>query len=284
MTLSELIYQYKKGLANIYDEAEVDSIIFLAIENVANLKRIDVSLNKNVVIEIPVLNRFLEILEALKKQEPIQYILGSTEFYSLPFQVNQHVLIPRQETEELVDWILKCHSTQKELNILDIGTGSGCIAISIKKNRPAFEVSALDVSASALSIARENAIINNTEIDFIQESILDTNCLYAAKDFDLIVSNPPYVLQSEKKEMAENVLAYEPHLALFVADYNALMFYEAIANIALRKLKSGGYLYFEINESKGPELVAMLLKKGFLAIELRKDLNDKDRMIKCQRV
>lgn len=223
--------------------------------------------------------RVKEIVERLKQNEPIQYILGETEFYSLNLKVAPGVLIPRQETEELVDWILKT-TKDKNLKILDIGTGSGCIPVALKKNLPAASLTALDVSTEALRIAQSNALENKVEVQFLHADVLN----WENREWDLydiIVSNPPYVRHLEKKLMEANVLEHEPQLALFVSDDDPLLFYREIAQLAMRQLNSGGRLFFEINEFLGAEMLALLNDLGFRDIELRKDLNGKDRMLMC---
>jgi len=220
------------------------------------------------------------ILEQLKKEIPIQYLLGSTSFYGLNFEVNSDVLIPRPETEELVDWIIKdCLIFRNDvtLKIVDIGTGSGCIAISLAKNLPNAQVFAIDVSGKALATAKKNAELNNVEVTFIQKNILETASLDF--QFDIIVSNPPYVRNLEKVEINKNVLDNEPHLALFVDDNDALVFYRKIAELAQKSLSKNGQLYFEINQYLGKETVALLENLGFENLELRKDIYGNDRMI-----
>ena len=211
-----------------------------------------------------------DALQLLKKEQPIQYILGTTEFYGLPFKVNTHVLIPRPETEELVAWVLK-HAINKQgatnnYRILDIGTGSGCIAISLAKNLPKSKVYALDVSKEALKIAIQNAELNNVAIEFVEANILDIGtCDLDFKNlkFDIIVSNPPYVREQEKEFMKPNVVNNEPHLALFVKDKNPLQFYKAITEFALGRLKEEGALFFEINEYLGNDMIQILKKNHF---------------------
>ena len=222
------------------------------------------------------------ILEQLKKEIPIQYILGTTHFYGLEFEVNSNVLIPRPETEELVDWIVqksKIKNQESKIKILDIGTGSGCISISLAKNLPNAEVFALDVSDKALATAKSNAEFNQVEIQFIHQSILETEDL--GQQFDLIVSNPPYVRHLEKQEIKKNVLDNEPHLALFVEDNDALIFYRKIAQLAKKNLCPNGQLYFEINQYLSQETLDLLQEMGFKDITLRKDIYGNDRMIQC---
>jgi release factor glutamine methyltransferase len=219
------------------------------------------------------------ILAKLQQEIPIQYILGKTHFYGLDFEVDENVLIPRQETEELVEWIITNQQTNKPTNqqILDIGTGSGCIAISLAKNLPAAKVSAIDVSEHALSVAKKNADLNQVDVTFIHQNILETEDLQAT--FDIIVSNPPYVRNLEKAEIKKNVLEHEPHLALFVEDHDALIFYRKIAELAQKNLKENGQLYFEINQYLGKEMVDLLELMGFVEVALRKDIYCNDRMI-----
>ncbi|HBS53588.1 MAG TPA: peptide chain release factor N(5)-glutamine methyltransferase, partial [Flavobacterium sp.] len=222
------------------------------------------------------------ILEQLKKEIPIQYILGVTHFYGLEFEVNSAVLIPRPETEELVDWIIqnsKSKAQNSRLKILDIGTGSGCIAVALAKNLLNAQVFALDVSEQALATAKTNSEKNQVQLAFIHQSILET--LDLGQQFDIIVSNPPYVRELEKQEIKKNVLDNEPHLALFVEDNDALIFYRKIAQLAQKNLNPQGQLYFEINQYLGQEMLDLLQGMGFKNCELRKDIYRNDRMIQC---
>jgi release factor glutamine methyltransferase len=222
------------------------------------------------------------ILDKLKLEIPIQYILGTTHFYGLEFKVNENVLIPRPETEELVEWIISSAVNMpnfKNVKILDIGTGSGCIAISLAKNIPNAEVFAIDISDKALATAKENADLNKVNVAFTQRNILETKDL--EQQFDIIVSNPPYVRNLEKAEIKPNVLANEPHLALFVEDNDALIFYRKIAELATKNLSPEGKLFFEINQYLGKETVELLEKMHFKNSELRKDIYGNDRMIAC---
>ena len=226
----------------------------------------------------------MDIVNRLLKHEPMQYILGNAWFYGNKFIVTPDTLIPRSETEELVELILNTVANDEGLassnpKIIDIGTGSGCIAISLKLNLPHAHVWALDKSAGALAIAKQNAKELNAEIQFIEDDILNINQTETAQVFDIIVSNPPYILENEQENMSENVLAFEPHQALFIANHKPLLFYEAIANYALKYLKTNGYLFFEINQQFGNQTVNMLQEKGFLNIQLLQDINQNDRMI-----
>lgn len=299
MKLKGILRSYHEALDVQFGKNEVDSFFNLLIEHYLQLKRINLIMEPNHVVTDAQAQLLFQALEQLKLEEPIQYIIGETEFYGLSFKVNTHTLIPRPETEELVDWIkssyLESHTEQSrsmnedsqieasQFEILDIGTGSGCIAITLAKHILKAKVSALDVSEEALKIAEQNAKLNNVEVQFIHDDILKMS--YSARNpttkYDIIVSNPPYVRHLEKAEIKANVLNNEPHLALFVEDYNPLQFYKAICEFAQLHLKTNGLLYFEINEYLGDEMVQLLKEFDFKAIELKKDMFGKDRMIKA---
>lgn len=282
MTIKQYRDQFIQELTPLYDAGEAESFFYLILEFKHQLKRIDIALQPELVFSIAELETWNSVLEQLKKEIPIQYILGTTHFYGLEFEVNENVLIPRPETEELVDWIIKSQKSEvrnKKVKILDIGTGSGCIAISLAKNLPNAEVFALDVSEKALATAQKNAELNQVQVQFICQSILETEDL--GQQFDVIVSNPPYVRHLEKQEIKKNVLDNEPHLALFVADDDALIFYRKIAQLALKNLNQTGQLYFEINQYLGQEMLDLLQGMGFKNCELRKDIYRNDRMIQC---
>lgn len=284
-----LIKQYKdtffQELLSIYDAQEIESFFYLVLESFHCKKRIDLALEPEMEMDALQLLRWESVLAELKKQKPIQYILGETEFYGLPFLVNEHVLIPRPETEELVALILECTKYKVQstkLQLLDIGTGSGCIPIALKKNVPEAEVYALDVSEMALATAMKNAALNEVEVHFILKDILVDEDLGQA--FDVIVSNPPYVRHLEKAEIKPNVLEHEPHLALFVADDDALLFYRKIAALAQKHLNANGKLYFEINQYLGKATVALVESFGFAAVQLHQDIYGNDRMISATKV
>lgn len=280
MTLKEYRNHFKSKLKNIYPEEEIGSFFYLLSEKYLLLPRFEVTFQMDLKLSIDDISKFDEALNQLEKEVPIQYILGETEFYGLPFKVNSSVLIPRPETEELVEWIIKdCVEIKQPITILDIGTGSGCIAISLANKIPYSKIDALDISAKAIEIAKENAKLNQVPITFSEQDILALNKL--DKTYDIFVSNPPYVRISEKQKMQANVLNYEPHKALFVPDENALLFYKSIAEIALKSLKRNGNLYFEINEAFGPEIVGILNELGYENVTLKKDLFGKDRMVKA---
>ncbi|MDB4205047.1 peptide chain release factor N(5)-glutamine methyltransferase [Polaribacter sp.] len=284
MILKEFKLFFNEALSAIYPKTEIDSFFFILMEEKLKLQRIDTVLKPDFLITEKNLIDLKNILKRLQKEEPIQYILGNTEFYGLPFLVNENTLIPRTETEELIVWVIdeiKVLANNKitELSILDIGTGTGCIPISLAKNLTSLNISAIDISTEALLIAKQNAILNKVTIEFIELDILNAESL--PQEYDIIISNPPYVRELEKKEIKNNVLENEPHLALFVADENPLIFYNKIADLAKQQLSKNGMLFFEINQYLGKETVSMLAKKGFKNIQLKKDLFGNDRMIKC---
>ncbi len=270
---------FLEQLESYYDETEVESFFYIILENKNNFKRIDLALNIDLEFSFDDLIIWNEILEKLKLEIPIQYIIGTAHFYDLEFEVNKNVLIPRPETEELVDWIVSNNKNTNNLKILDIGTGSGCIAVSLAKNIPNSEVFALDISIKALATAKKNAESNKVNVAFIQKNILEINDLN--QKFDIIVSNPPYIRNLEKHEIHKNVLDNEPHIALFVNDNDALIFYRKIAELAIINLSDNGKLYFEINQYLGTETSVLLKNLGFKNIELRQDIYGNDRMIKC---
>lgn len=295
MILREFRIYFSTELSSIYPKTEIDTFFFLLIEEYLDFNRIDTVLKSDFKIGEEKLLLLKSALIRLKQEIPIQYILGKTEFFGYPFLVDRNTLIPRPETEELVEWIIKEVSSFQiqgatKLNILDIGTGTGCIPISLAKNILNTTISALDVSADALKIAKRNAVLNSVDINFIETDILKTASLNNLSNqltqpqniiFDVIVSNPPYVRELEKVEIQNNVLENEPHLALFVSDENPLIFYDKIADLAKKHLSKNGLLFFEINQYLGKETIVMLKQKGFRSIELRKDLFKNDRMIKA---
>jgi release factor glutamine methyltransferase len=290
MKIKEYRAHFIQELTPLYDAGEAESFFYLILEEKQQLKRIDLALHPDLVFSAAEIVVWNAILAPLKQEIPIQYLLGKTSFYGLDFSVNEHVLIPRPETEELVDWMLSDHrKTQQSNNLkmLDIGTGSGCIAISLAKNLPNATVFAIDVSEKALATAKKNAANNAVSVNFIHQNILDVVTLSAVEgineQFDVIVSNPPYVRNLEKEEIKKNVLDNEPHLALFVEDDDALIFYKKIAELAQENLTENGLLYFEINQYLGAAMIDLLEQMHFKNIELRKDIYGNDRMIKCTR-
>ncbi|HLA56087.1 MAG TPA: peptide chain release factor N(5)-glutamine methyltransferase [Flavobacterium sp.] len=270
---------FVQQLMPLYGTGEAESFFYLILEEKHKMKRIDLALNHNLEFSDAEVKEWNIILEKLQQEIPIQYILGKTHFFGLEFEVNDSVLIPRPETEELVDWVSSNLKTQKSSNprILDIGTGSGCIAISLAKNLPNAEIFAIDISEGALATAKRNAASNLVKVNFIQKDILKTSTL--EQKFDIIVSNPPYIRNLEKHEIKNNVLEHEPHLALFVDDHDALIFYRKIAELAKENLSENGQLYFEINQYLAKETMDLLEQTGFSFMELRKDIYGNDRMI-----
>jgi release factor glutamine methyltransferase len=292
MNIKSLKTHFFSELQTIQEDSEIESFFFILTEFLHNLKRIDVSLHPEFEVSETDLEKWKTIISELKTEKPIQYITGEAWFYGLRFEVNENTLIPRPETEELVEWIVESQKSIVEnlkiqksnnLTILDLGTGSGCIPITLKKEIPNAQVSAIDISEKALEIARKNASDNQVEVNFIHQDILTSQHLNISTSqpllFDVIVSNPPYVQNLEKQEIKRNVLDYEPHLALFVDDSDALLFYRKIAQLALKSLAPNGKLFFEINQYLGNETVELLEQLGFKNIELRKDFMGNDRMI-----
>ncbi|HEY0046067.1 MAG TPA: peptide chain release factor N(5)-glutamine methyltransferase [Flavobacterium sp.] len=269
---------FVEQLESTYDRLEAEQFFNLAVEHYHKLRRVDIALQPDLSFDDNDLLKYSIVLEKLKAQIPIQYILGETTFCGLRFLVNENVLIPRPETEELVAWILS-ETQNNNISILDIGTGSGCIAISLAHQLTNAKVTAWDVSKEALETASLNAQQNKVKIDFALVDVLEADA--EENQYDIIVSNPPYVRNLEKHEIASNVLDHEPHLALFVEDDDALLFYRKIASIAKVSLKKNGRLYFEINQHLGKETKLLLKNMGFVDIELRKDIYGNDRMIRC---
>jgi release factor glutamine methyltransferase len=280
MLIKDYKTKFLQELSFLNDVQEAESFFYILLEKNHQLSRVDLALQPNLIFTTDDLQAWNLILNQLKQEIPIQYIVGITSFYGLDFLVTKDVLIPRPETEELVEWILEDTATNTEnLDVLDVGTGSGCIAISLAKNNSKMAVEAIDISNEALTIAQKNADLNQVTIDFKLNNILELNDL--DKKYDIIVSNPPYVRNKEKEQMKNNVLKYEPHLALFVANENPLVFYEKIATLATNGLKENGKLYFEINQYLAQEMTSLLNKIGFKNIELKKDLFGNNRMMKA---
>lgn len=280
MTVEALEKVFCSQLSTIYDAEECKAIFRVVFCEVAQCQKSRFLLIKNEEVKLDIENSLLSILQYLKDSYPLQYILGRTDFYGLQFEVNPSVLIPRPETEELVDWIISTTKPALGATILDVGTGSGCIAVCLKKYLPLSNVYALDIMPDALATAKRNALLNRVDIDFLLLDILHPINAGLPK-FNVIVSNPPYITEAEKADMHANVLKNEPHVALFVAHKNPLLFYEAIADFARQNLFPNGKLFFEINSFLGNETIEMLKHKQFKNIILRKDLNGRDRMICC---
>ncbi len=282
MTLSNLKNKFKTTLHALYPSSEISSIFRYLVKHKLDLNAAEIVLEGNKEVKATDLDFFLTSLNRLQSKEPIQYIIGEANFYNSIFEVSPDVLIPRPETEELVAWIIDdiaLLNSNKILKVLDIGTGSGCIAISIAKYAENVAVSAIDFSKKALHIAERNALSNKVNIQFLETDILNAQDL--PEKYDIIVSNPPYVREKEKEQMHDNVLKHEPDEALFVTDENPLLFYDKISDLAKKSLVENGVLYFEINQYLGKEIKQLLETKGFERIELRKDFLEKDRMIKA---
>ena len=287
-TIKDVFTAYRQALSKLYDIRETEAITLLAVSEISNLSKAKIKAFPETELSHEQSEKLSEILTQLQTGKPIQYILGKTEFYGLPFNVNPLVLIPRPETEELVEWVIATLGNEQLAvgSILDIGTGSGCIAIGLKKNLPNFKVSAIDISTGALKTAKENADLNMVEINFIEADILNyksnpDSCRDVNRKSEIIISNPPYVTLHDKTRMHTNVTDFEPYTALFVPEDDPLVFYKAIADFAVKHLAKNGLLFFEINESYGNEVVQLLADKGFKNIELRKDMSARDRMVKA---
>jgi len=292
-TIKDVFAVFKQTLGDVYDAHETEALTLMVVNEISGLSKAQIKAFPEKEITVEQAERLNMILTRLQTGEPIQYILGHTEFYGFPFKVNPSVLIPRPETEELVEWVLTSVGSclLAVSNILDIGTGSGCIAISLKKNLPNASVSAIDISTGALETAKQNADLNKVKVDFIQEDILNSKFKIqnskksgANQKFEVIVSNPPYVTPYDKTQMHTNVTDFEPHSALFVPEDDPLIFYKAITDFAFDNLSASGLLFLEINESLGKETVELLQAKGFRDIELRKDMSGRDRMVRGTRI
>ena len=272
--MNKLVNIIPKFLSEInnFSRREVASFAYLSIEKILGYSKSDCIIHSNQELTNDNIISFENIISDLKQNIPIQYILGEAHFYDLKFKVNSSTLIPRGETEELVQYIL----LHDFISVLEIGTGSGCIAVSIAKNSNS-KITAIDNSVEALEIANSNAILNSVKINFLLSDIFNFS---DTKKYDLIVSNPPYVLESEKKIMDKNVLDYEPHNALFVSNNDPLVYYKEIAKIATNNLNKNGLLFFEINENYSKQIIELLSNLNFVDIELKKDINGRDRIIK----
>ena len=283
MKLHQLKINFTSALKDVHHQEEIVSFFYMLCDFFLKYSRFQTSLNKDITISKAHISSFEMATERLKAQEPIQYILGETEFYGLTFKLTKDTLIPRPETEELVDWILSNESFhQVPCRILDIGTGSGCIAVAVAKSLPVASVSAIDISQEALEIATANALENEVLVAFHKKDILKVTNL--KQTYDVIISNPPYVRELEKTAMRSNVLEYEPASALFVTNEDPLVFYRKIAQLALESLSPEGWLYFEINEYLATEMSILLAQLGFMKIEIKKDFRAVPRMIKCQKI
>lgn len=270
-------------LLEVYPEGEARALVRYVLEVRYNISIPDIYMGKDRHFSEEERAELDFIVERLLHQEPVQYILGQADFHGLTFHVAPGVLIPRPETEELVDWVLEELGKLKNATVLDVGTGSGCIAVSLAKTCPGAKVSALDVSPAALEIAHANAQAIGVKVNMLCGDILhpDGNDVLSKSSWDIIVSNPPYICDSEAMDMSKNVLGFEPHEALFVPDDNPLLFYKAIADYSIRKLNPEGKLFVEINRAYADEVMMLFSDTGLVGVELKKDMYDNNRMVKC---
>ncbi len=296
MKMNEAENWIRQQLILMYDEREATSIASMVMENVTGLTRIDRLTKKDEPLVVQQLHHLTEVVQRLGQHEPIQYVLGECFFHGLKLYVNNHVLIPRPETEELVEWIINDVKTSgknvfqrkegeadetTQLKVLDVGTGSGCIALALKKAMPKAEVWGCDVSDEALNVARRNGAQLDIRVDFQGINFLDESQQRSLPTVDIIVSNPPYVPEKDKATMRPNVLAHEPHTALFVPDDDALIFYKTLALFGHKRLYENGCIYIEISENAAKETVRIFKEAGYNNVEIKKDMQGKDRMIKA---
>lgn len=280
MTIHEAQQQLLFQLYHLYDNREAANIADWVMEHITGWKKIDRIINKKLPLLPGTIAQLEQYTKELLQHKPVQYVLHEAWFCGMQFYVDENVLIPRPETEELVEWLVNEVPPTSYFKILDIGTGSGCIPISLKKKLPQAEVFSCDVSEAAITVAKKNAAALQADVHFVQADFLNTDTWHQLPAVDIIVSNPPYVPQNNKPAMQPNVLAYEPHVALFVPDADPLLFYKAIAGFAQQKLLPGGSIFAEIHEDLGEQTKELFLSKGFTKVEVRKDMQGKDRMIK----
>ena len=274
-SVGSVVSYLEAGLSPLYPPEEVNSMVAILFAHFNKWNRMELRARQDHQLSESELLNYHQALKQLKQSKPLQYVLGETEFYELPFKLNNHVLIPRQETEELVDLIIK--EGKENESLIDIGCGSGCISISYKKSNSKSKVFVVDVVPEALQLTMDNAKLNEVELNSKEMDILNWYDLDI--QFDVVVSNPPYVTLGEKATMNKNVLNFEPHVALFVQDSNPVVFYDAIADFALKHLKDNGRIYFEINERFGREVASCLEVRNFKDIRIIKDINGKDRIV-----
>lgn len=279
MEIKSYLNIFVQELSSMYDEEECKQFFWIALQEIEGKSRIDFIMNPG--LQLTNKKQWGDVLEDLKREKPIQYIFGKTHFYGLEFKVNENTLIPRPETEELVEWILESVDATQKNNIIDLGTGTGCIGISLAKELPFASITLVDISRQTLETAVKNAEINKVKVNPVLQDILKMESFSGV--FDVVISNPPYVRNIEKQDINNNVLNYEPHLALFVEDEDPLLFYKKIVSWAQDSLRSGGMLFFEINQYLGPETLELFDEKYFTNIELKKDMFGNDRMIKARR-
>ena len=283
MTIRQITTAMFLQLTGHYPETEIESFARILFRHYLKMTPAQAHLSQDSELPSGIEQKILAAIEELKKNRPVQYILGETEFYGLRFELTPDVLIPRPETEELVDWIVRKYNKNTSMTIIDIGTGSGCIAVALAKNFPNACVWAVDISEAALVVAQQNALTNRVKVNFLSGDVLNDGLTeFAPVSLDVIVSNPPYVMPSEKDRMLPNVLEYEPHVALFTPDDHPFIFYERIAAFGTKCLKNGGRIFFEINETFPDILVDILQKNLYSDVTSRKDINGKWRMMSAQ--
>jgi len=280
-TLRSLKELFRQHLNDMYEVEEVDALCRWTLQDTLGLDTNKMDSDAPTLTESN-LNLIIPVLERLIEGEPYQYIIGEVEFYGCKLKVDKRVLIPRPETEELCELVLRENDTSKALNIIDLGTGSGCIPIALKSKAPAWKVDAVEIDEGALSLAKENASFNNLEINFQKLDLLST-IDHQLSTYQIIISNPPYISEKEADTIKENVLVHEPHLALFIADEDPLLFYRKILDIGQYSLEKGGKFYFEFNEQYGPEMIELMQQKGYFDIRIVKDLSGKDRFAVCSK-
>lgn len=279
MTIEQIYKDYTEQLKNIYNERETTNIADWVFESIAGIKRIERTINKQKELNNIITEKLHNVLKQLLQHKPVQYVLGETWFYKMKLFVNEHVLIPRPETEELVEWVLRELKMKNEkLKIIDIGTGSGCIAIALKKELPGADILAIDVSAEALSVAQKNALDLNTNVELLQLDFLDEHNWNKLSLFNVIVSNPPYIPEKEKNSLQKNVVVYEPHSALFVSDDEPFIFYKKIALFAIKHLDADGKIYVEVHEKYAGEVTKIFSQHNFRST-IKKDIYGRERMI-----
>lgn len=282
-TVKDAYNQFKAQLAPLYSAQEADAMASLVLSDLTGYSKAKLKAFADDRISQEHQLQLHQILKELATGKPVQYVLDHADFYGLDFKVTPATLIPRPETEELVQWVLETLSDVNQPTVLDIGTGSGCIPITIKHQMPDSKVFAIDISSDALTVAIDNARMNEVEVTFVEADILNMQAEEIEKqNYQVIISNPPYVTETDKLQMHKNVTEFEPHTALFVPDINPLLFYIAITDFAATHLTKGGFLFFEINESYGTETIEMMKQKGFVNAELRQDLMGRDRMIRAE--
>ncbi len=282
MRSKQLFNSIRVKLSKIENAAEAESITYLILDDLFTVSRTDLLIDKFITDYAAHESTLNTYLQRLLKKEPVQHVIGHVEFYGRKFLVNKNVLIPRQETEELVDLILQSNKHLEDSKIVDIGTGSGIIPITLKKEMPNNQVIGIDVSTAALATAKRNALLNNADVNFIESDILSSESAYL-QDAQLIISNPPYVTHAERASMDDKVLNFDPAMALFVQDEKPLIFYEIIAKKAAEYLVESGVLYFEINERFGNEVLQLLTRLNFKNVKLIKDMQGKDRFTTAEK-